>query len=208
MSVFFSYVLLGLSLSAPIGPINAAQLDKGIKNGFFHAWLVGLGAMLADILYMILVYGGVVHFLETPFIKTFLWIFGFLILVYTGFESLLSAGKINSPQGQNDESLTKSFVSGFLMSLSNPLTILFWLGIYGSVLVHTAHSYGAEQLFLYSGAIILGILIWDFTMAGIASSFRNFLTPRILMFISALSGLSLIGFGGYFGFQACKALFG
>lgn len=34
MSIFLSYVFLGLSLAAPIGPINAAQLDKGIKMGF------------------------------------------------------------------------------------------------------------------------------------------------------------------------------
>lgn len=43
MSVFLSYIFLGLSLAAPIGPVNAAQLDKGIKGGFLHAWFVGLG---------------------------------------------------------------------------------------------------------------------------------------------------------------------
>ena len=76
MSIFLGYVLLGLSLAAPIGPINAAQLDKGIKNGFFHAWLVGLGAMTADAIYMLAVYLGVVHFLEIPIMKAFLWCFG------------------------------------------------------------------------------------------------------------------------------------
>ena len=34
MSIFISYMILGLSLSAPVGPVNAAQLDKGIKKGF------------------------------------------------------------------------------------------------------------------------------------------------------------------------------
>lgn len=28
MNVFLSYILLGLSLAAPIGPINAAQIDR------------------------------------------------------------------------------------------------------------------------------------------------------------------------------------
>ena len=44
MNIFFSYIILGLSLAAPIGPVNAAQLDHGIKNGFLHSWFVGLGA--------------------------------------------------------------------------------------------------------------------------------------------------------------------
>lgn len=34
MGIFFSCVFLGLSLAAPIGPVNAAQMDKGIKHGF------------------------------------------------------------------------------------------------------------------------------------------------------------------------------
>ena len=55
MAIFFSYVLLGLSLAAPIGPINAGQLDKGIKKGFWHAWIFGWGAILADAVFIITV---------------------------------------------------------------------------------------------------------------------------------------------------------
>jgi L-lysine exporter family protein LysE/ArgO len=207
MGIFLSYVFLGLSLAAPIGPINAAQLDKGIKNGFFHAWLVGLGAMTADAIYMAAVYLGVVHFLEIPFMKAFLWCFGFFILIYTGVETLLGAGKVISSVRSKNDSKLKSFMSGFLMSLSNPLTILFWLGIYGSILAKTAAEYDNTHVFLYSGAIFTGLLLWDITMAAVASSFRRFLTGKILALISILSGISLIGFGIYFGLQAYDLLF-
>jgi L-lysine exporter family protein LysE/ArgO len=163
--------------------------------------------MVVDVLYMMLVYLGVVQFLEAPFMKTFLWLFGFFVLTYTGIESLIGAGKLELNQKRGNETLAKSFMAGFFMSLSNPLTILFWLGIYGSVLANTATTYGFNQLLLYSGAIILGVLLWDITMAGIASSFRNFLNTKILIIISVLSGLSLIGFGLYFGYQAFLLLF-
>ncbi|WP_313799790.1 LysE family transporter [Cytobacillus sp.] len=207
MSVFIGYVFLGLSLAAPIGPVNAAQLDKGIKSGFLHAWLVGLGAMIADIIYMLAVFLGIVHFLEIPFMKSFLWSFGFFILVYTGIESLISAGKISSNSRNIEEAAMKSFFSGFFMSISNPLTILFWLGIYGSVLAETAAKYDQTQIAIYSLAIIFGLLLWDIIMAGVASSFRRFLSMKVLTAISILSGLSLIGFGLYFGYQALILLF-
>lgn len=207
MSIFLSYVFLGLSLAAPIGPVNAAQMDKGIKSGFFHAWLLGLGALTADICYMLAVYLGVVRFLETPFMQTFLWLFGFFVLMYTGIETIMGAGKVVLQQQRQTESRWKSFLSGFMMSISNPLTILFWLGIYGSVLARAASSYGTSELILYSSAIILGLILWDIVMAGISSSFRKLLTSRLLTFISLLSGLSLIGFAIYFGIQAAKALF-
>ncbi|MCM3651024.1 LysE family transporter [Metabacillus litoralis] len=206
MSIFISYLFLGISLAAPIGPINTAQIDKGIKGGFFHAWLVGLGAMVADAVYMILVYLGVVHFLETPFMKTFLYFFGFFVLVYTGIESIIGAGKIAASQRQRNEPLLKSFLSGFFMSLSSPLTILFWIGIYGSVLVNTVASSGMNQLVLYSGTILLGVLLWDVTMACVASGFRKYLTEKILVWISIFSGLSLIGFGIFFGINAIQIL--
>ncbi|RDY70921.1 amino acid transporter, partial [Halobacillus trueperi] len=70
--MLFSYILLGLSLSAPIGPINAAQLDKGVRYGFWHAWLVGVGAMCADALFMLMIYLGLAQYVELPLVKTFL----------------------------------------------------------------------------------------------------------------------------------------
>ncbi|MCQ6278931.1 LysE family transporter [Bacillus sp. EB600] len=208
MNVFLSYILLGLSLAAPIGPINAAQIDRGIRNGFLHAWFVGVGAVLADAIYMLVVYIGVVQFLDTPFMKTFLWSFGSFVLLYTGVESLINAGKLSLEPNRNKEPLVRSLLSGFFMSISNPLTILFWLGIYGSILAKTAAAYESSQLVLYSSAIFIGLLLWDFTMAGISSSFKKYLTPSLLIFISFLSGLSLIGFGIYFGIQAIHAIFG
>ncbi|GGG04088.1 amino acid transporter [Paenibacillus albidus] len=205
---FLSYILLGLSLSAPIGPINAAQLDKGIRGGFWHAWFVGLGAISADIIYMLLVYFGVIHLLDAPFVKAFLWLFGFFVLVYTGVESIKNAGIITAAEMRGSEtSLSRSFWAGFLMSLFNPLSILFWLGIYGSILAKAALEFPLQQLLIYSGAIVLGILIWDVTMAAASSIFRKVLTTRVLKAISVLSGLSLVGFGFYFGVQAFQLLF-
>ncbi|WP_246942070.1 LysE family transporter [Bacillus pinisoli] len=207
MSVFISYIFLGLSLAAPIGPINAAQLDRGIKSGFFYAWIIGLGSVAADIVYMCAVYLGMVHFIEIPFVKAFLWLFGFFVLVYTGIESVLSAVNLQADDRGNANSYIKTFFTGFFMAISNPLTILFWLGIYGSILAKTSATLATDQLMLYSFAIILGLLIWDFAMAAVASSFRRLLTPQLLRTISVISGLSLIGFGAYFGLQAFHLLF-
>jgi L-lysine exporter family protein LysE/ArgO len=207
VAVFLSYVLLGLSLAAPIGPVNAAQLDKGIKYGFLSSWLVGVGAFVADGIYMVAVYIGVVKFVETSFMQTFLWLFGSFVLIYTGVESIVSSRPQMSKTSRAREPLHKSFLSGFFISISNPLTILFWLGIYGSVLAKTAATSSQEQLILYSLAIFIGLLIWDVTMAGISSSFKNLFTNKIITFISVISGISLIGFGFYFGFEAIKILF-
>ncbi|MBS3680913.1 LysE family transporter [Ornithinibacillus massiliensis] len=206
MGTFFSYILLGLSLAAPIGPVNAAQLDRGIKGGFFPAWFVGLGAITADAFYMLIVYLGIVHIVEIPFVQTFLWLFGGFVLIYTGVESMLSAKDIKADNNRNKEPLHQSFIAGFIMSITNPLTILFWLGIYGSVLAKTASSYGLQSLIIYSCAIFIGLLAWDIAMAAVSSSFRKILNHQVLTGIAIISGLALIGFGLYFGWQGVLLL--
>ncbi|SDW74263.1 LysE family transporter [Paenibacillus sp. PDC88] len=206
-SAYIAYMLLGLSLAAPIGPLNAAQLNIGIRRGFFHSWVFGLGAVLADVVYMLLVYLGVVHFLDTPFVQTFLWLFGFFVLVYTGVESLLSSGQIKESHTSEKEPLGRSFRAGFWMSLFNPMSILFWLGIFGSVLAQETAAKSTSQIVLLSLAIVAGILVWDFTVAATSSFFRKVLSKTLLRGISIISGLFLIGFGIHFGLQAVKVLF-
>ena len=192
-------MFLGLSLAAPIGPVNSARIDKGIKNGFWHAWIVGAGSMIADGCFMLLVYLGLNQFLTVPIIQIFLWLFGAFILLYTGFESILKMDKVTLSYNRARESLLRCFLVGFIMSITSPLSILFWLGIYGSVLAQTAQTEGTSSLLIYSIMIFIGLTIWDVFMASLTSVFRKFLNLRILKTISIISGLSLLGFGIYFG---------
>ena len=208
VSILISYLILGITLAAPIGPVNSARLDKGMKNGFWHAWIVGAGSMLADGVFMLMVYVGMVQFLDIPIVQTFLWLFGGFVLLYTGFEGMFSAKKISIDYRSSKDSLFKCFMIGFLMSITSPLSILFWLGIYGSVLAKTAAEYGTGQLLVYTSMIFLGLTLWDLFVAGLTTGFRRFLNETSIMTISVVSGLSLVGFGVYFGYQGIAAMIG
>ncbi|SDT11474.1 Threonine/homoserine/homoserine lactone efflux protein [Paenibacillaceae bacterium GAS479] len=206
MNSFLTYVVLGLALSAPIGPINAAQLDKGARFGFMHAWLVGLGAMTADALYMLMIYFGVAHFLDTEFMRTLLWSFGFFVLVYTGIDTLRASTLPLEKGAVGSASKLGSLRTGFLMALLNPLNILFWLGIYGSIIAGSSGQGGLSLLLLHSTGIFAGILLWDVIMASLASTLRRFASSRLLQGISGAAGLSLVVFGLYFGWKAVQQL--
>ncbi|ALC92320.1 amino acid transporter [Bacillus sp. FJAT-18017] len=206
LNVYLSYIILGLTLAAPIGPVNSARIDKGLKNGFWHAWAVGAGSMMADATFMLTVYLSLVRFLYYPYVQVFLWLFGGFVLIYSGIESMVSASSLKLEQRRAKESIFKCFFSGFIISISSPMSILFWLGIYGSVLAKTASSYGPEKLLIYSSMIFLGLCLWDIFVAALASGSRRFLNANTLVAISVISGLSLVGFGVYFGVQGIKAL--
>ena len=202
-----SYSVLGLSLSIPVGPINIEMIKRGIKNGFWHSWAVGLGGMSADIVLMLLIYFGVSTYLTTPMAQLIMWIFGFLILVYLGYESIRDAFKeVTISDEVEKETKSKSFISGFLIAISNPLNIIFWIGIYGSVLTTTLNTIGTGQALLYSSAIFVGIAAWDLTVATSVNFGRKFANQRFLKWLSVIAGLVLIGFGVSFGYRAIKSL--
>ena len=206
ISLLFSYILLGFTLAAPIGPVNSARLDKGIKNGCWHAWVVGAGSMIADGIFMLMVYMGMVHFLEVPIVQIFLWLFGGIILIYSGIESIVGANSIKLVDSRGKDSLLKCFMTGFIMSITSPLSILFWLGIYGSVLAKTAQVNGPSSLLIYSSMIFLGLTLWDILIASLTTGFRKFLNLYSLKAISIISGLSLLAFGVYFGYQGISSI--
>jgi threonine/homoserine/homoserine lactone efflux protein len=208
ISILVSYIFLGLTLAAPIGPVNSARLDKGIKNGFWHAWMVGAGSMIADAIFMLLVYLGMVQFLGISIVQIFLWLFGGFILIYSGWESILGVNSISLTHCRKKDSLFKCFLTGFIMSITSPLSILFWLGIYGSILAKTAQMNGTSDLLIYSCMIFIGLTLWDIFVAALTTGFRRFLNHTSIKAISIISGVSLIGFGLYFGYQGIKALWG
>lgn len=43
MALFLTYVLLGFSIALPVGTITIEMTKQGLKNGFMHGWIVGLG---------------------------------------------------------------------------------------------------------------------------------------------------------------------
>ncbi|MEK5207665.1 LysE family transporter [Psychrobacillus sp. FSL H8-0510] len=208
MNSLSTYFLLGISLAAPIGPVKATLLNTGIKNGFFHAWFFGIGAIITDIIYMFMVYFGIGQFIDSPYMRIFLWSFGFFVLMYTGIENLLTINNISmDPKFRKIVRLRHSLLAGILMAFLNPLTILFWLGIYGSILVSGGGEISGIETIIISIAILLGIALVDFLMAFFSSSSRNLLSTSVLKAVSFISSLCMIGFGIYFGIQAFHALF-
>lgn len=81
-------MLLGLTLAAPIGPVNLEIIKRGLKEGFRQAFLTGAGAMCADETYLTLIFFGLTSFLNITFMKIFLGIAVSIILIYLGTVSV------------------------------------------------------------------------------------------------------------------------
>lgn len=203
-------IILGISLAAPVGPINIEMIKKGLTKGFWASWLVGLGGMTADILFMLLILIGLTPFVQMHAVTVFLYATGFVMLTFVGFQSMKQAVSrsfsidVNKPSIKRD----KSFFTGFFIALMNPLNIVFWFGVFGSSLSESLQSQTWLSVFLHSFFIIFGILLWNLNIASSIHFTRKFITPKLLRFITLGAGFLLFLFGCQFGFKCISLLIG
>ena len=124
MLLFLRRLLLGLSISAPVGPIGLLCIRRTLAYGRLTGLLSGLGAATADGFYgMVAAFGltFVSQFLESQ--SFLLRIIGGLFLVYLGITTFRSKPPEESAK-LSRTSLAGSYLSTLLLTMTNPATIL------------------------------------------------------------------------------------
>lgn len=200
-------ILLGLTLAAPIGPVNLEIIKRGLSSGFRQAFLTGAGAMSADATYLTLIFFGLTAFLDISFMKIFLGIAGSIILIYLG---VLSVKEFFRSTGDDSKSpprlFNNSYVTGYVLAISSPMTIVWWTGVFGALLTSQTNTVTNITAFFSCLSILLGCFLWVFSLAVVLHFGKNFINKKTTGFISLIAGIFLIGFGFYFMYQTIKLI--
>ncbi len=204
---FFRNILMGIALAAPIGPASIAIIQGGLHGGFPRAFKTGLGITGADITYLMLVYFGFARWINIPIVKGLILCTGTVILFYLGVQSIRNRNKKIDFNGTSIRKTGPAFLVGYLVNISNPLAVVFWLGIFGSLISTTADQASSLMALIRGAAIILGILSWHTSMAVLTHWGKRFLNERYTQIISIAAGMVLIAFGARFAVFAFETLF-
>lgn len=192
--MFLYYVFLGFCIALPIGAISIEMTKQGLQNGFWHSWMVGIGAITIDISLIIALNLGMVDVLNS--FKTYLWLLGAIFLTHLGWQSIKSDSFSMENSKVQKESLFKIFKRGIMIGV-NPGNIVFWLSVLGTSIAG-ASDHSEISLLLVSIAILLGIVMHDVVLASVTSYFNRFMTPKSNRVVSILAGVFLFGFAIYF----------
>ncbi|MFS1513258.1 LysE family transporter [Chengkuizengella sp. SCS-71B] len=203
--LLIKHIVLGLSIAAPIGPINIEILRRGLSQGFWPSLFVGAGGMTADCILMFLMYQGLAQPLTLEGVQLTFIIFGAIVLMHTGLQSLRKQKEsilVNEWNHSINTGLMDSFLTGAFIAAFNPLNVLFWLGIYGSVLSDTFNDSNKIKAFFISSAVFIGVGLWNFNLALTVHFGRKSLNPSHLKWISFAASLIIFGFGLHLSYQA------
>jgi threonine/homoserine/homoserine lactone efflux protein len=188
-------LLIGLSVAATVGPMSVLCIQRTIQKGVVYGLISGLGIATADGLY------GCIAGFGLTVIATFLvnqqgWIraLGGLFLVYLGCKTLLTKPAERAATATNVTGFVGAYISTFLLTLTNPLTILSFVAIFAGLGVGSGKNSLFAALLVVCG-IFLGSAIWWCLLTGGINLFRRKFTPRLLLWINRISGSVITLFG-------------
>ncbi len=192
MTDFLEGLGFGLILQISVGPVCLAVLHKGLTQGFGHAFAMVWGAALVDALYIVLSVFGVSALLQIGPARVAVGLAGALLLLYFGLR-YLRAPAATAQAEHRDESPFQSFVYGVGLTLTNPLTILFWAGVLGAMMsTHTFNQAGG--VFFFSAGCVTATLLFLTGVALAGHLLERVLNERLALWLNRGVGLFLIGF--------------
>ncbi len=192
MHVLIKGLAIGFFIAVPVGPVAVLCIQRTLTRSKRHGLISGLGAATADAMYGAIAAFGLTMVSEfvqahrTPF-----RLIGGLILCLLAIRTFF--GKVERQSKQvNSKIYATNFVSTFLLTLMNPLTILAFMAVFtGSGLGHCQQE---EATWLILG-VFLGSSLWFLTLSFLAGQFKNVVNEEHMGFINKIAACLILAFG-------------
>lgn len=193
LSLALKGVLIGLSVAAPIGPMSMLTMRRAIDRGLAAGLVSGLGIALADA-----TYGAIAAFGLTSLSdllvdhQRLIRIAGGIALLYIGWRILRNARNPveTRPESAAPQSLGRIVGAMYLLTLSNPTTILAFAAIFGGLGLSLESSSLNSALLVAS--VFAGSMLWWLVLCGLLSRVRHRLTPVWIARIDIAAGVIIL----------------
>ena len=176
-------------------PINALAVHRGIMGGIQQTVGVGAGGAMVDALCAYVVFAGLMRVGFTGSWKIVLWGLCAIFLLYLAYSTLIEIR--DSPETtravrKQVQFIDDSFVLGALIAATNPFTLLYWIGMVGTLqLAGKVELTGGAATSFFS-AVLVSEMAW-YICLGIAVHYsRNLFDRKALRIISWVCGLVLL----------------
>ncbi len=183
----------GLIIAAPVGPVNVLCIQRALEKGWKSALLSGLGAALVDTLY------GAVAGFSISLVISFLireenWIrlIGGILLIAVGVVYYFKPAH-SLKKRKSNSSTHSDFVSAFLLTATNPTTVLSFLAVLA--MLGLGRQRPLWQTSLLVGGIFCGSMAWWIILTVGASLLRDKVTETTMRWLNRIGGIAIGLFG-------------
>lgn len=189
---------IGLSVAAPLGPVNLIVIRAALRHGVVVALLTGLGAVVADTLFAALAALGarsievaIIHY-AAP-----LTVIGGLLLVAIGIRTATHHVNLAEIEASHPGSgaVARKFLATFMLTATNPGSPIAFLAIFGTMAPVLRLAASPSRPLLAVTGVALGGLVWWAFLAWLIARVKLRLNRTVLDRINRWAGVLIAAFG-------------
>jgi threonine/homoserine/homoserine lactone efflux protein len=187
---------MGLLLSLMVGPVFFTLITASMEQGFRYAFILALGILVSDLIYVAITFFGVSYLTESPIIEKGLGYVGGGILVGFGISfwrkkqtARPNSGGIPFPKAKK----RTAFAKGFGINGINPFVMLFWISIASMITLKT--TWNNSDVISYYFGLLITVFGTDLLKAFIAGKLSHLMTPKLRMILNRGVGVLVCYFG-------------
>jgi len=187
-------LIMGFSIAAPVGPIGVLCIRRTLAEGQRAGLFTGLGAATAVAIYGCIADFGL-FFISSILIAQEIWLrlAGGLFLCYLGVRTFTAIPAEHFSKVKRYD-LIGAYVSTFVLTLTNPMTVISFVAIFAGLGVPSGGGNYASASLLVLG-VFFGSVLWWAVLSSTVSLFRRRFDASWLRWVNRISGLVIFGFG-------------
>lgn len=185
----------GMLLQFAIGPVCLFIFQMASLNGLYVGEIGVLGVTLVDGIFIVFAILGIASIIDRNNIKICLKIFGGIILFIFGLSIILNQFYIKFMPSVSTTDIftsTNPFLNAIIITLSNPLTIIFWAGIFSGKVVE--ENMKKKDIYWFGFGALLSTIFFLSLINLIGSLTNVFLPHNIIRILNIIVGFLLICF--------------
>ena len=190
LNMIIKGMIIGVVVSAPMGPVGILCVQRTLNKDRWCGFVTGLGAALSDIIYALMTGFGmsfIMDTIESPTVAFWIKVVGSVLLFLFGLFTFKSNPiERVKPVSHNKGTLFHNFISGFLVTISNPLIIFLFIAMYGQMTFILPDSPLLQIIgYLF---VIVGAVGWWFLLTWLIDKVRNKFNVRGIWLINRIIG--------------------
>ena len=196
IQVFINGLTTGLVLQLAIGPVFFFILNIAVQRTMVDGFFSVVAVTVVDYSYIFLALAGVGKLLEYQKIKRILSIISACMLFIFGIIILLSARSTLTHSTISVQSISNywlSFLSAFVLTISSPLTIVFWTGMFASKAIE--HGYSKRHLVIFGVSAGLSTLLFLGSAVMLLSIYKTAIPLFLVKILNMVVGVVLMIYG-------------
>jgi threonine/homoserine/homoserine lactone efflux protein len=196
MKIVRNGLITGLLLQLAIGPVFFFIINLALQKTILDGLAGVIAVTTVDYFYITLSILGIGKLLENKKIKNIFGIISSVVLIIFGILIIkgISNISITNIADTGATNLFSSFVSVFLLTISSPMTIVFFTSLFTTKAVE--YNYSKRELLSFGFGTGLATFLFMGTSVIIFSLIKGSIPIILIQILNLLVGCVLIGYGG------------